>query len=473
MECRDWGTDGARLESSSLLVSQPPYLQVMLRDRLHIDDSEAQSTTTSVLFVHAFVCAITAPITGQISDRISSRKAPLLIVLGVELVGTVLCAVATSLPVLILGRAVQAIGGNATWIIGLATIADTVGSDNTSRTLSTISMFYMSGMLVGPITSGTLLRLVGYWPTWGTAIAMLVIDMLMRVIMIENPVEVKKDQGTKQSANTTHNADVESPVPGGDSSGPADETTGLLASPSNESPQTASSGNFYRILLTNPQALTGMACHMTAGLVLTSLDTTLPLHVMREFDWDTARISLMFLLVQIPFLILGPFTGWLKDRVGSKVPTGLGYVSSGLMMWLLGVPGKDGFSFAGIGERGQLIYATSLLGLGLARSLTTGSAVIRDLQAENPGIFGPNGGYSRGYSLTNLSWTAGMLIGPILSGSLTQTVGYYYMNFTFGALNFLNALAFILSLKRDFELTCINNSDNMCGGRNIVLCLSS
>jgi MFS family permease len=73
-----------------------PILQVMLRDRLHIDDSKAQSTTTIVLFVHAFACAITAPMTGQISDRISSRKAPLLIVLGAELVGTVLCAVATS-----------------------------------------------------------------------------------------------------------------------------------------------------------------------------------------------------------------------------------------------------------------------------------------------------------------------------------------------------------------------------------------
>jgi MFS family permease len=282
----------------------------------------------------------------------------------------------TAVPVLIVGRIVQAIGGNATWIIGLATIADTVGSDNTSRTLSTISMFYMSGMLVGPIVSGTLLPLVGYWPTWGTAIALLVVDMWMRIVMIENPVEVNKNQGPKQNGSTASNGDVESSVPEADHNSSADETTGLLASPSSESSQTASSDNFYRILLTNPQALTGMACHMTAGLVLTSLDTTLPLHVMREFGWDTARISLMFLLVQIPFLILGPLTGWLKDRVGSKVPTGVGYVGSGLMMWLLGVPGKDGFSFAGIGERGQLIYAASLLGLGLSRSLTTGSGIL-------------------------------------------------------------------------------------------------
>lgn len=60
------------------------------------------------------------------------------------------------------------------------------------------------------------------------------------------------------------------------------------------------------------------------------------------------------------------------------------------------------------------------------------TGVIREIQTENPGIFGPNGGYSRAYSLTNLSWNIGLLIGPLLSGSLVQAVGYYYMNFTFG-----------------------------------------
>ncbi|KAH8693551.1 putative MFS transporter [Talaromyces proteolyticus] len=442
-----------------------PILQVMLRDRLGIDDSKAQSTTSTVLFSHAFACAISAPITGQISDKMSSRKIPLLITLGAELLGTVLCAAATSLPILIMGRVIQAIGGNATWIIGLATIADTVGADNTSRTLATISMFYMSGMLIGPITSGTLLRFVGYWPTWGTAIAVLVIDMVMRVVMIEKPVENKKDKGVKRKNSITDedsllHGDLESTTSQIDHISSVDETTGLLTSSpkSHDSPSgslrdpdvpsetgvrkhTVSQPSFYRVLLTNPRALTGMACHLTAGLVLTSLDTTLPLHVTREFGWDTSRVSLMFLLVQTPFLILGPLTGWLKDRIGSRVPTGIGYVSSGVMMWILGIPGSGLFSFAGAGDSGKLLYAASLLGLGIARSLTTGAGilemttVIRDLQADNPEIFGPKGGYSRGYSLTNMSWTAGMLIGPVLSGWLTETAGYYYMNLTFGKSN--------------------------------------
>lgn len=68
------------------------------------------------------------------------------------------------------------------------------------------------------------------------------------------------------------------------------------------------------------------------------------------------------------------------------------------------------------------------------------TGVIRQLQNEKPGIFGPNGGYSRAYSMTNLSWNIGLLAGPLLSGTLVEAVGYYYMNLTFGRLDFLSSL---------------------------------
>lgn len=89
--------------------------------------------------------------------------------------------------VLVCGRIILAIGGNAAWIIGPATLADTVGPENSPKTLGAISVLYNSGLLVGPMVSGWLLRLVGYWPTWSTAIAVLVIDMAMRLLIIEEP----------------------------------------------------------------------------------------------------------------------------------------------------------------------------------------------------------------------------------------------------------------------------------------------
>lgn len=61
--------------------------------------------------------------------------------------------------------------------------------------------------------------------------------------------------------------------------------------------------------------------------------------------------------------------------------------------------------------------------------------LMKDVQEERPNRFGPNGKMSSAYSLTNFTWNLGMLIGPIISGSLTRTVGYYYMNMVIGTFN--------------------------------------
>ncbi|EED15908.1 MFS transporter, putative [Talaromyces stipitatus ATCC 10500] len=452
-----------------------PILDYMLEENLNVDPAKAQYVISLVLSVHALVCVIAGPITGHTADKISSRKGALLVSLSCELVGTVIVAAAPSVAILITGRIILAIGGNAAWIIGLATLADTVGTENAAKTLGAISVIYNSGLLVGPMVSGWLLRLVGYWPTWCTAIAVLIIDMAMRLVIIESPKDQKHATTGKPRSATNginerslaENVDVEAAGAGEDSTNSLHETTpllqppisnpGELQDPSSQKDalqQDNGTSNFYRIVLSHPRALTAMACHMTSSLVVTSLDTTLPLHVIRDFGWNTTQTSSMFFLIQLPQLALGTFTGWLKDKYGTKVPTGVGYLLTGLLLWLLGTPGKDGLSFIGSGQKGQIIYSSILLALGFARSFTIGTgiiemtSVIREIQTEEPGIFGPNGGYSRAYSLTNLSWNIGLLTGPLLSGTLVQVVGYYYMNFTFGCSNFLSAHVTIMRTPR-------------------------
>jgi MFS family permease len=76
-------------------------------------------------------------------------------------------------PILIVGRAVQAISGSVTWIIGLATLTDTVGHDKAGRTLGTVSSFFTPGLLLDPMASGMLLPSVGHWNTWMFAIVVL------------------------------------------------------------------------------------------------------------------------------------------------------------------------------------------------------------------------------------------------------------------------------------------------------------
>ncbi|KAJ5906392.1 MFS transporter [Penicillium subrubescens] len=416
-----------------------PILPTILEDRLHIDPSKAQVNTSAVLSIHALVCFLSGLPIGSWADRNASRKGPLLLSLGGEIAGTIIVATATSLPVLFLGRIIQAIAGNAAWIIGFATVTDTVAAEHRSRAISVISVFFISGLLVGPMVSGIFMKLIGYWPTWLIAIAILVIDMIMRLGMIESPAGLKKDvDGSRSDSN------------------PSDETSTLISRSrsstgefrqeetlqqnantglySTETATESSNQNFYKVMLSNPQALTAMACHGVNALTLVSFDATLPLHVTRAFGWDTSRISLMFLLLQLPTMFLSPLTGWMKDRVGTNGPASIGFLATAFFLWILGTAGPDGLSFVGSREKGQAVYISSMLGLGIVRSLLTGcgviemTSVVTKLQETQPAIFGPNGGFSRAYSLTNMSWTFGMLIGPILAGSLNQTVGYYHMN---------------------------------------------
>lgn len=58
--------------------------------------------------------------------------------------------------------------------------------------------------------------------------------------------------------------------------------------------------------------------------------------------------------------------------------------------------------------------------------------VVEALEKEDPGIFGPNGGYSRLYSIQGVAYTIGMLIGPEMAGWLTNTAGYGVMTMSLG-----------------------------------------
>jgi MFS-type transporter involved in bile tolerance (Atg22 family) len=128
--------------------------------------------------------------------------------------------------------------------------------------------------------------------------------------------------------------------------------------------------------LTNPCALASLAGRCAMAVIMVSFDTTLPLHSKNEFGWNAARVSLMFLLLQLPAIFLAPFSGMLKDKFGTKFPTAAGFFAISVFIWLMGTPGKDGLPFAGVGGRGQAIFMTAIVGVGTARTLISGCGTI-------------------------------------------------------------------------------------------------
>lgn len=65
---------------------------------------------------------------------------------------------------------------------------------------------------------------------------------------------------------------------------------------------------------------------------------------------------------------------------------------------------------------------------------------MRAYEREIPGIFGPRGGLSRVYAMTDVASTGGMTIGPALSGVLRERFGYTSMNWVFGMSDTMDVL---------------------------------
>lgn len=54
------------------------------------------------------------------------------------------------------------------------------------------------------------------------------------------------------------------------------------------------------------------------------------------------------------------------------------------------------------------------------------------MQAKYPLIFGEHGGSSRVFSMTEVAYSLGMMLGPLLSGILFEAIGFYLMSVVFG-----------------------------------------
>ncbi|KNG89003.1 hypothetical protein ANOM_002422 [Aspergillus nomiae NRRL 13137] len=415
-----------------------PILSYMLEARLRMDESNTQRMTTVVLAIHGFVSLVSAPIIAHFADKTPNRKAPLLLALAGCFAGTVLVASTFSIEALFIGRILQAVSGSATWIVGFATLTDNVGLDHMGKALGTAMTFVTAGQLSGPLVAGALLELVGYWPTWSAPLLVLCLDIIARLLMIEGrELPLDRPDSPKLTAPREPEESERAPLlpPSSDTNESPDYNT---VAPETE--QVGSSGSFYRIILRDIRVVASVANTLIFATLIAAFDATLPLHLRDVFHWNTLSVGMIFLSLEVPSMCLGPLVGWLRDRAGARWPATIGWALIAPLLWLLGVPGEKKFSWASPETNGEAIFITSLVSIGIAFTLVRGAgtmqlvAATKDMEAKNPKIFGEFGGSSRVSSITEVAFSLGSMLGPLVSGTLSETVGYFYMNMVMGAI---------------------------------------
>lgn len=100
-------------------------------------------------------------VAGPLSDRFG-RRAPLLIGVALFTVVSALCAVVTSMPLLIVLRVLQGAGGAAGIVIGRAVVTDLYSGKAAAAYFSTIAAINGMAPILAPVIGGQVLRL-GSW----------------------------------------------------------------------------------------------------------------------------------------------------------------------------------------------------------------------------------------------------------------------------------------------------------------------
>lgn len=113
--------------------------------------------------VTSFLLASTvgAPIAGKLGDMYG-RKVVLQCAIGVFLVGGLLCGVAGSMTMLILGRFVQGLGGGALIVVSMAVVADVLPPRERGRAQGALSSVFGFSTVVGPLIGGFLVQTVSW-----------------------------------------------------------------------------------------------------------------------------------------------------------------------------------------------------------------------------------------------------------------------------------------------------------------------
>ncbi|KAH8594483.1 major facilitator superfamily domain-containing protein, partial [Bisporella sp. PMI_857] len=411
-----------------------PVLPFALEERAAVRANDLQKWISIFLSVYGGALAFGSPPSGWLADRWSSRRTPLL--LGLFALGgsTVLLCLGHSLFVLLLGRICQALSACIVWTVGLALLTDTVESEKIGQAMGYVSSAFSVGSICGPLLGGVVYARAGYYAVYGMGFAIVGVDILMRMFMVEKSVAAQWSSendivSVTTTADVAQQADSHTsqheirPIPIIDtkhSSEIIEKHTSLQSLP-------AIKLLGYKLppmlaLLRIPRLLVSLFGCFTLAVCLSALDAVLPIYVNEIFQWDSLGAGLIFLNMVVPQLT-APFFGYLSDRYGSRYFTALGFTSC-IPFWIC-----LRFVISNtIAHKVLLCVLLSGIGFGLTMGLPALMAeidhVVQLEEKKRPGSLGKKGGAAQGYALFNMAFAIGTIVGPLWAGFVIEQSGW-------------------------------------------------
>lgn len=164
-----------------------PVMPYALTSRAGVSEDSLQTWNAILLACYTIALFIGGPFVGIYADHTSSRRWPLLIGLLALAASTLLLCLGQTIALLVLGRVLQGFSAAIVWSVGLALLADTFGDKiGVAMGYSSIAMSF--GLLVSPSIGGAVYNNVGYYAVYYVAFGCIVLDIILRLVLIEKKV---------------------------------------------------------------------------------------------------------------------------------------------------------------------------------------------------------------------------------------------------------------------------------------------
>ena len=455
-----------------------PVLPFSLTTRVAIDPEHVQTWISIFLAVFGAALLLAAPVFGWLSDRFSSRRGSFLAGLLALAGATTMLCVGNSIAVLAAGRTLQGISAAVVWVVGLALIVDTVGPDAVGVMMGYVGLSMSLAFLLAPLLGGVIFAKAGYYSVFAMAFGLIGLDVCLRLAMIEKKMAKRWTQveASPEAENAVSDAGraqqkIDDPIelsnqptfPEEDQIRSVQEPNCDAASPTistDKFPETAAEAHapenvpslFKRFiqhlppfifLLSSRRVLSALWASIMQASLLTAFDSILPLFVRDTFHWNSIGAGLIFLPMVLASAV-GPVIGWASDKYGPRWFTTAGFVFACPFLILLRLIDHDTLDLKIL-----LCALLAMVGVGLTLALTPLIAEIAyavDAKAKRhpPGFFGKNGAYAQAYSLFNMAWAAGCLIGPLLGGLINQSHGWGTTTLILGCVSGVTAIPVVI-----------------------------
>lgn len=291
-----------------------------------VTERTAQWLTTAFMLTMAVVI----PITGWLLDRLTTRTV-FLTAMGLFSLGTLLCMVAPTFPLLLFGRVVQASGTAMMMPLLMTTIMQLVPAGERGKTMGNISMVIAVAPAVGPTLSGFILQVGSWRMIFGVVLPIALAMLALGFAKLTNVGEKKRTPLDLISVPLSVLAF--GPLIYGLSVVGAEDVAfwvpmlaigvGLGALLAFAARQLVLQGRgaafldlrtFTRLPFTVSVLMMAIAMMALFGTII-----MLPLILQRAFGWEPVQVDLMMLPGGIAMGLLGPVIGRLYDRVGPRV----------------------------------------------------------------------------------------------------------------------------------------------------------